>query len=201
MIAETTCSDRARFWKAWAQEPMLVASVTPSSQSLARLITQELSSDTGSVMELGPGTGVFTKHIIERGVAEKDVLLVERDIEFSDALRRCFPSATVCNIDASKLARGPALEMRYGATVSGLPLLSMSPRKVLSVLTSSFHLMRRDGKFYQFTYGPSCPVPRRILDRLELKAVRIGWTPLNFPPAAVYRISRRRKSPMNTAVE
>ena len=50
--------------------------------------------------------------------------------------------------------------------------------------------MRPGGAFYQFTYGPRCPVPRPILDRLGLKATRIGGTVRNIPPAGVYRISR-----------
>jgi hypothetical protein len=35
-------------------------------------------------------------------------------------------------------------------------------------------------------------VPRPILDRLDLKAVRIGGTVRNLPPASVYRISRSK---------
>ena len=79
-----------------------------------------------------------------------------------------------------------------GAVVIGLPLLSMSPRKVMSILSGAFSHIRPTGSFYQFTYGPRCPVPRPILDRLGLKATRIGGTVRNIPPAAVYRISRRQ---------
>ena len=52
--------------------------------------------------------------------------------------------------------------------------------------------MRPTGSFYQFTYGPRCPVPRPILDRLGLKATRVGGTIRNIPPASVYRITRRQ---------
>jgi phospholipid N-methyltransferase len=52
--------------------------------------------------------------------------------------------------------------------------------------------MRPTASFYQFTYGPRCPVPRPILDRLGLKAVRIGGTVRNIPPASVYRITQRQ---------
>ncbi|MGO7961755.1 SAM-dependent methyltransferase, partial [Rhizobium leguminosarum] len=54
-----------------------------------------------------------------------------------------------------------------------------------------FSNLRPHGAFYQFTYGPQCPVPVEILDSLGLVAKRIGWTLRNIPPAAVYRISRR----------
>lgn len=35
-------------------------------------------------------------------------------------------------------------------------------------------------------------VPRRLLDRLGLKAARLSWTYANFPPASVYKITRRQ---------
>jgi phosphatidylethanolamine/phosphatidyl-N-methylethanolamine N-methyltransferase len=44
--------------------------------------------------------------------------------------------------------------------------------------------------FYQFTYGPRCPLPATLLERLNLRAQRVGSALLNLPPAAVYRISR-----------
>lgn len=87
-----------------------------------------------------------------------------------------------------ELFRGEAA----GAVISGLPLLSMSRQKVMAILSASFSHMRYDAAFYQFTYGPRCPVPRTVLDRLGLRAKRIGFTCANLPPASVYRIRRRR---------
>jgi phosphatidylethanolamine/phosphatidyl-N-methylethanolamine N-methyltransferase len=185
-------SDRTIFLRAWLQDPLRVASVTPSSRSLAELITCEISRHTGGVIELGPGTGVFTDLLLERGVSEKDLTLVEQDAGFAAMLKDRYPKASIFSLDASRLARQSLGNANHAATVSGLPLLSMPTRKVFSILVNCFRLMDESGRFYQFTYGPRCPVPRRILDRLGLKAVRIGWTPHNIPPAAVYRISRRR---------
>lgn len=192
-----TCisSDRARFLRAWLQNPLKIASVTPSSQSLAQLITSEIGPDTGHVIELGAGTGVFTRELIGRGVREEDITLIEQDVSFIAMLNDRFPRARVLNLDASNVDRLQGDGGRFGAAVSGLPLLSMSPRKVMAILSASFRAMDGGGRFYQFTYGPRCPVPRAILDRLGLKAVRIGRTPWNLPPAAVYRISRRRRLP------
>jgi phospholipid N-methyltransferase len=103
-----------------------------------------------------------------------------------------FPNARVLWMDASQLGQHDLFpEAPVGAVISGLPLLSMSPRKVLSILTGAFSHVRPGGAFYQFTYGPRCPVPRPILDRLGLKATRIGGTVRNLPPASVYRITRR----------
>jgi phospholipid N-methyltransferase len=158
---------------------------------LAQLITSEIDRESGSVIELGPGTGVFTDLLLERGVAEDNLVLVEQDDGFTQMLKQRYPAAAVLNIDASKIGGQALADTSFGATVSGLPLLSMAPRTVLAILLGSFRHMGQNGRFYQFTYGPRCPIPRRILDRLGLKAVRIGWTLHNIPPAAVYRISKR----------
>jgi phosphatidylethanolamine/phosphatidyl-N-methylethanolamine N-methyltransferase len=74
--------------------------------------------------------------------------------------------------------------------ISGLPLLYMSPKKVVTILKGAFGYLRRGGSFYQFTYMPRCPISYRLLKRLGLEATRIGGTLRNVPPAAVYRISR-----------
>ena len=184
-------SDRTKFLRAWLQNPLRIAAVTPSSKSLAQLITSEVDCSTGCVIELGPGTGVFTNVLLERGVLEDNLVLIEQDDDFADILKQRFPTASVLHVDASKIGYYAIADKSFGATISGLPLLSMSHRKVFAILKGSFRQMGQNGRFYQFTYGPRCPIPRRVLDRLGLKAVRIGWTPYNIPPAAVYRVSRR----------
>jgi len=78
--------------------------------------------------------------------------------------------------------------------ISGLPVLSMPPRKVIAILRGAFGYLRPGGAFYQVTYTTRCPIPKPILDRLGLRATRIGSTLRNIPPAAVYRIARHRPS-------
>ena len=84
----SACSDSLQFLRAWAGDPLRVAAVAPSSRSLAWLMTSELGPSQGPVIELGPGTGVFTRAMIERGVDESDLTLVERGPEFASMLRR-----------------------------------------------------------------------------------------------------------------
>lgn len=62
----------------------------------------------------------------------------------------------------------------------------------MAILTGAFGYLRPGGAFYQFTYSPRCPVPTRIMDRPGLGATRIGLALRNIPPAAVYRISRKK---------
>jgi phospholipid N-methyltransferase len=193
VTAVCTYSDHLHFFRSWVADPLRVAAVAPSGGSLARLMTAEIRPSDGHVLELGPGTGAFTRALVARGVSESDITLVEFGPEFARMLQQRFPRARVLRMDAAELAvHALFAQASVAAVVSGLPLLSMPPRKVMSILSGAFGYLQPTGSFYQFTYGPRCPVPRPILDRLGLKARRIGGTLRNLPPAAVYRITRRR---------
>lgn len=183
--------DTLSFLRAWAAHPLRVAAVAPSSGALARLMTCEISAETGPVLELGPGTGAFTRALLARGVAERDLTLVECEAGFAALLQRYFPAARILRMDAAEVGDRAMFDApSVGAVVSGLPLLSMPAPQVQAILDGAFAHLVPNGAFYQFTYGPSCPVRRRILDRLGLKAARIGGTLRNLPPASVYRITR-----------
>jgi phospholipid N-methyltransferase len=200
--ADTSGSDFWHFFRSWASNPLRVGAVAASGETLARLITQEIDAASGPVIELGPGTGVFTRALLARGVAEEDLTLIEYGAEFMPSLQRRFPLARVMRMDASRLRKAHILDAPIaGAAVSGLPLLSMSHRQQTAILAGVFTYLRPGASLYQFTYGPRCPVPRRILDRLGLKAVRVGGTVRNIPPAAVYRISRRRPFDFSSGAE
>jgi phosphatidylethanolamine/phosphatidyl-N-methylethanolamine N-methyltransferase len=178
--------------RAWISDPLRVGAVVPSGRPLARLITSELSPASAPVVELGAGTGAFTRALLARGIDERQLALVEGNGAFAGLLALRFPQARTLRIDAAQLK---AVELfgghAAGAVVSGLPLLSMPPKKVIAILEGAFLQLRADGSFYQFTYGPRCPVKRTLLDRLGLKAARVGRTIANLPPASVYRIRRR----------
>lgn len=188
------------FMRAWALDPLRIASVVPSGRSLARAMTAAISAETGAVIELGPGLGSFTRELLRRGICETRLALIESCDAFVARLQGLFPNTSVIGMDASRLHRVELFGRgQAGAVVSGLPLLSMPMGKVMAILRGAFGHLRPDGAFYQFTYGPFCPVPRRVLDRLELQAARVGRALLNFPPASVYRIQRRQPQPLAQA--
>ena len=125
---------------------------------------------------------------------QADIALIEYGQEFSALLAGRFPQAQIRCMDAAKLGTVDLFADRpFGAVVSGLPLLSMPRRQVVAILKGCFDRLEPQGALYQFTYGPRCPVPKSMMDRLGLEAERIGGTLANIPPAAVYRIRRRRQ--------
>jgi phospholipid N-methyltransferase len=185
-------ADILPFFLSWIRNPLRVAAVAPSGAAIAALMTQEISAETGPVLELGPGTGPFTYALLARGVRQRDLTLIEYGSDFARLLQSRFPHARVLWMDAAWLDKDRLFENApVGAVVSGLGILTMPPRKVAAILSGAFGYLRPDGAFYQITYGPRCPVPDTILDSLGLEAACIGQTYRNVPPASVYRIVRR----------
>ncbi len=186
-------TDTLAFMRAWLRDPRGIGAVTPSGAALARLMTAHVSQLDGPVIELGPGTGALTRALIARGVPVHRLALIEADPHFADALSKRYPLATILRMDAAQLGQTESLfgEERACAVISGLPLLSMPASQVADIVQGVFdQQLRAGGMFYQFTYGPRCPLPAALLKRLNLQARRVGSALLNLPPAAVYCISR-----------
>ena len=61
----TRATEYLDFLAAWVQKPRQTASVVPSSRYLARLMVAQIDPAGGRVLELGGGTGVFTRAIQE----------------------------------------------------------------------------------------------------------------------------------------
>jgi phosphatidylethanolamine/phosphatidyl-N-methylethanolamine N-methyltransferase len=184
--------DHVLFLRDWVSDPLRVAAIAPSSLSLAHIMTSEISFSDAPILELGPGTGVFTRRLIEKGVPQESLVLVERSRGFADLLEWRFPKARIIRQDASKLTVDEhLLPGTVGAVISGLPLAIMPARKVMSIMEFAFRSLKNESFFYQFTYGQKCPVASAILDQCGLSSMNIGHTFLNVPPASVYRIFRK----------
>ena len=184
-------NDALSFLMAWTLAPLRLGSVTPAGSSLAALITREIGPETGPVLELGPGTGPFTRALLERGVSEKDLTLIEEDADFATLLMRRFPAARIFKMDAVGLRYPPLFDGPIvGAAISSLPFRRMSPRRSFAILEGVFDALRPGAALYQYTLGSRCPFDQTLLDRLDLEATRLGRTFRNFPPATVYKVSR-----------
>jgi len=187
-------NDNLHLLRAWLRDPRSVGALAPSGPALARLMTAHVDHAHGPVIELGPGTGVFTRALLERGLPGHRLVLVETDPVLAGALAQRYPHARVLRMDAAGLGHASSLfgDERASAVISGLPLLSIPADKVAAIVEGVFERqLQPDGVLYQFTYGLRCPVPRALRQRLGLEAERIGGAWLNLPPAWVWRIRRR----------
>jgi phospholipid N-methyltransferase len=183
--------ERFQFFRAWLSNPMGVGALLPSSNALGKAITAEIHVGSAPVIELGPGTGVFTRAMIARGIPEDRISMVEADPKFAGLLRTRHPSARVHCMDATRLREVQIVRGGVGAVLSGLPLLSMSPSSVSRILEGAFRHLRPMGALYLFTYGLGCPIHDSILSNLKLTATRTNRVFANLPPASIYRVTRQ----------
>ena len=79
--------NRILFLKRFIDEPKKIGSLTPSSKFLARKMLKDLPwKNFSHIAELGAGTGIFTKQIVERKLPACKVLIVEQDFSMRHSL-------------------------------------------------------------------------------------------------------------------
>src|ERR1700746_4051312 len=121
--------DEVRFLRTWIEKPLHVGAVMPSGRCLARTMAQYVEANSsGPVVELGPGTGAITSALIERGVDQKRLVLVEYNPGFCALLSDRYPQAKVVQGDAYTLrdTLWNVLSAPATAIVSRLPLVTQA---------------------------------------------------------------------------
>jgi phospholipid N-methyltransferase len=192
------------FFRQWLRNPRAMASVSPSGRQLAREMVIRIPPQARRVIELGAGTGVFTRAVLEHGIAPADLLVVELNAELHRLLERRFPGVAVVHGDARDLRgiagrTGFALTGEVDAIVSGLGFLAMRRGVQRAILDEVFTLLGPGRPLIQFTYAPRNPLPRALIDELGLEVRRAGFAWRNMPPAMVYVYVRRRPLPPRAA--
>jgi phosphatidylethanolamine/phosphatidyl-N-methylethanolamine N-methyltransferase len=178
--------DEVRFLRSWIEKPLHMGAVMPSGRVLARTMAQYVNVDsTDPVVELGPGTGAITNALIEHGVDQKRLLLVEYNPGFCALLRDRYPQATVVQGDAYTLRDSlwSVLSAPAAAVVSGLPLVTKPMLTRLKLIRDAFAMLAPGAPFVQFTYSVAPPIPKSLPGVLTEASERI-W--MNLPPARVW---------------
>jgi phosphatidylethanolamine/phosphatidyl-N-methylethanolamine N-methyltransferase len=178
--------DEVRFLRSWIEKPLHMGAVMPSGRVLARTMAQYVDvHSTGPVVELGPGTGAITNALIERGIDQKRLVLVEYNPGFCALLRDRYPQAKVVQGDAYTLRDSlwDVLSVPASAVVSGLPLVTKPMLTRLKLIRDAFLALAPGAPFVQFTYSVAPPIPKS-LPGVSTEASERIW--MNLPPARVW---------------
>jgi phosphatidylethanolamine/phosphatidyl-N-methylethanolamine N-methyltransferase len=178
--------DEVRFIRSWLEKPLAIGAVTPSSRPLARTMAGYVDpNSSGPIIELGPGTGPVTEALLDRGIEQERLTLVEFNPTFCQLLRSRFPRATVVQGDAYNIFRNVAKGTfePAAAIVSGLPLFTKPLKTRARLLRDAYMAMQPGAPFVQFTYAVVPPVPKMLAGGHVEASDRI-W--LNLPPARVW---------------
>ncbi len=163
-----------------------MGSVVPSSDALCRRIVAQIRRAPGeAVLELGAGTGVVSRAMLRGGVPAEYLLVNEIAPDMADHLRGILRGVQVIEGDARTL---PGLvpqrwHGRIGTVICGIPLVLL-PLPEQRRFVEAMAAVAPGRGFLHFSYCATSPLPAA---RLGLVARREAWTPLNFPPASVWR--------------
>lgn len=196
-------SDEAVFFQAWLSQPAVIGAIMPTRSALARAIAHVVGSNR-PVLELGGGTGPITQALVDSGIHATQLTVIERNPVFHRMLTDRFPSLRILCGNAEGLYEilSPAEIGQVGAIVSSLPRVGWPVSSQRSILEQSFSVLREDGAFLEFSYGPFSPVPRQLVSELGLTAQRLRRVWGNFPPATIWEYRRRdRDAPRHDAPE
>ena len=187
--------DRVKFLAAFVRRPFDTGSITPSSAQLAKAMVEGMGiEEADTLVELGPGTGVFTKLIRQRMKPGARLFCLEIDPEMAEALRQNFPGVDVVNDSVENLPRHLKDAGRDGidATISGLPWAAFSPDRQQRFLDAAVAPMKPGARFATFAYSHAAWMPparrfRELLDSRfsQVETSEVVWK--NVPPAFVYR--------------
>ncbi len=169
----------------------MVGSMTPSSRFLAAKMLNHIPiKEAKVVVELGPGTGVFTEKILEKLGATTQLIVVELNDDFFNTLQNKF--------------QHPNLHLKHGSAdqigiylkelgfenadliISSLPLANFPSELRKNVIETAKNCLDDKGKFVQFQYSLQS---LKTLKR-NFHSVKVDFTAFNFPPAFVYTCSK-----------
>jgi phosphatidylethanolamine/phosphatidyl-N-methylethanolamine N-methyltransferase len=170
----------------WLANPLRMGSIVPSSRALCDRVVRFGWPATGTaVLELGAGTGVMSRAFLDNGLPPERLIVAEVDPKLCQHLRDTLPGVTVIEGDARKLPE--LLPRRYkdrvGTVICGIPMVLL-PLAEQRKFIDAIHAVAPGRGFLHYSYCITSPLPWK---KHNLRARREAWTPLNFPPASVWR--------------
>ncbi len=165
-----------------------VGSIFPSSSFLARRMVKGI--DSKIIVELGPGTGVFTKEILRILPEDGMLISIESNESFVNFLNENISDKRL------KLYKADALQLRsilkqngldkVDCIISGLPLGHFSRELKSKILNEIKGALSDDGTYIQFEYFLA---GIRSINKF-FSNISLSFELLNIPPAFVIRCKK-----------
>lgn len=179
---------QSHFLRMFLRQPKTNASITPSSKRAARGMVSGLDlSKMEYVVELGPGTGVFTDVLSEQLPKDCKVLLIELEEEYIQQLKGRYDErfevirCSACNLSRLLEERGVS---NVDLIISGLPYTLPDEVKV-PLYNTLLELTENGSCMRWFTYFPFWMKKHYTKFPLR-KADFIAW---NLPPMWIYTVN------------
>lgn len=172
--------------------------MAPSGPALVQTMVDWFDwSNLRSVVEYGPGTGVFTEAIAGRLHPEANFFAIEMSGEMAQTTRDRCPGIHVFEASAIEVSRlcDERQMTSIEAIICGLPWAAFPDSLQSEIMEAMCERLPPGGRFATFAYlqGVWLPAGRRFAKRLESTFSSVERSPVvwkNLPPAFVYRCVR-----------
>jgi phosphatidylethanolamine/phosphatidyl-N-methylethanolamine N-methyltransferase len=178
--------EEIRFFKGWRSNMKAVGSIVPTSGITARRMASVVNPHSGlPVLELGPGTGVITKAILQKGVQPQNLVSVEFSTDFFQHLVKAYPGVDFINGDAFDLEKtlGARKDQQFDSVISAVPLLNFPMHMRVSLIEDLLSRIPVGRPVVQISYGPLSPVVA-MPDRYQIS--HYDFVVRNIPPAQLW---------------
>ncbi|MEV8547554.1 methyltransferase domain-containing protein [Streptomyces sp. NPDC051572] len=175
------------------RRPLMTGAVAASSRRLAYAMTESIGLEKARlVVELGPGTGVFTDAILARLAPDARLVAIELNPVLAARLSATRRDTRLAVKQGSAAELATTVGEPADAVVSGLPWTVMPREQRKHILDAVAEVLRPGGHFTTFAYLHAAWTPparhftaelSRRYSRLERSTV--VWA--NLPPAFVHR--------------
>lgn len=179
---------KRKFLKEFWKDKQMVGAISPSTRFLGEKMIENVDFDKARmIVELGPGTGVFTELILNRMHPDAKLLVFELNDSFYQNLAKRFddPRVQIIHDSAEKIADYTDGK-KVDAVISSLPLMVFSEELRNNVVNAAYDSLKKDGKYMQFQYS----LQSKKLLQSVYKTVSVKFTMKNLPPAFVYTCSK-----------
>lgn len=182
------------FIKEFLKSPGSVGAIRPSSKFLAaEMVKQARIAESGTIVELGAGTGAFTGLIHQTKQSDATFFALEINQNLSRELVEKLPEVEVITDSVENLSDILASKgiTKLDSIVCGLPWAAFGVELQDKLFTSIVNAMSPGGRFCTFAYlqGLMLPAGQRFRKKLrenfsEVTQSRTVWR--NTPPAFIY---------------
>ncbi len=178
---------KKKFFKTYLKERKQVGAFTPSSRFLVNKMCNKIDFKNAKVIiELGPGTGVFTKEILKRAHHDAKIFVFELNEDFYKYLLEKYPDPRVTLVHESadqikEILKEHGVE-KADAVLSSLPLAIIPDTVKNKILDAIYTVLNSGGIYIQYQYSLNA---KKIIQK-RFGRLKIGFVSLNFPPAFIY---------------
>jgi len=176
-----------RFLSTFFSERKQVGAVAPSSRFLVNSMCDKIDFKNAKVIiELGPGTGVFTKELLKRAGKDTKIVSLELNETFYELLKSKIKDDRLVLLYRSADELGEVLKEldidAADAVLSSLPLTVIPGEIKESILQQSFDVLKDKGVYVQYQYSLSA---KKLIES-KFGKLKMGFVAVNMPPAFVY---------------